>query len=320
VSIPAVSLVVTTYNHARFVEQCLDSVAAQTFRDFELLIIDDASVDGTSARIQTWLDRTDTRAAFIANERNLGICACRNLALRHSQGEFFSTLSGDDYYEPEKLASEYEFFATLDGSAGAVFSNMRLVDEDGCELASWFESGWPPAEGAIFERLVEHNYLPAPTVMTRRAALLQVGGYDETLAYEDLDMWLKLADRFEFRYIPELLVNYRVLPTALSRAPEYELRVRETRVRVLLKWFGRSPHVDAAIVRLAWANGRRALAVDPAVGRQILSMVCDARPSLRRRVALELSAVPGTRLVARAAFAISDRRRRRSRTTVSDRG
>ena len=309
---PAISLVVTTFNHGRFVEQCLDSVAAQSFRDFELVVVDDCSTDDSAARIRAWLDRTGTPAHFLANERNRGICASRNLALRHCRGEFFASLSGDDFYEPDKLARQYEHLRTLEPSVAGVFSDMRIVDEDGREISTWFASGRPPAEGRIFGAIVRRNFLPAPTVMTRRALLEEVGGYDETLAYEDLDMWLKLLDRHELRFVPGRLVNYRFLTTALSRNPAYELRIRETRARVLLKWLGRDPADDDAILALAWGNGRRALAVDPVVGRRILAAVQAARPSPRRRASLALSRVPGVPAALRAAFAWSDRSHPRS--------
>jgi glycosyltransferase involved in cell wall biosynthesis len=307
VTAPAVSLVVTTYNHGRFVEQCLDSVAAQTFRDFELLVVDDCSTDDTATRIRDWLDRTGTPARFVVNDRNRGICGSRNVALRQCNGEFFSSLSGDDFYGPDKLARQHEALRGLGSSVAGVFSDMRLVDEDGREVGTWFASGRPAAEGRIFSEIVRRNFLPAPTVMTRRALLEAVGGYDETLSYEDLDMWLKLLDRHELRFVPGRLVNYRLLPTALSRNPAYEIAVRETRVRVLLRWLGRDPGDDDAILRLAWANGRRALAVDPPAGRRILAAVQAARPSRARQAALALAHVPGVPAVLRTAFAWSDR-------------
>ena len=86
VTTPAVSQIVFTYNHERFVEQCLDSVAAQTFDDFELIIIDDCSTDRTVERIESWLSESPLEARLVVNERNLGICATRNIALRALPG------------------------------------------------------------------------------------------------------------------------------------------------------------------------------------------------------------------------------------------
>jgi glycosyltransferase involved in cell wall biosynthesis len=260
VTTPAVSQLVTAYNHERFVEQCLDSIARQTFDDFELVIVDDCSTDRTVERIKAWLRNCPINARLVVNERHLGICATRNVALQHCHGEFLSSISADDYYEPDKIERQYRFWEELDRSVAAVFSNMRHVDERGREIGFGYPSGYPPFEGRIFDRLIEHNFVKAPTVMSRRTALEEVGGYDESLFYEDFDMWLKLADRYEFRFVPGLLVNYRVLPSSAARNPAYAAVRHESRARVLLKWYGRDARTDEIIVRRAWKNGRRALA------------------------------------------------------------
>ncbi len=307
---PAISLVVHAYNHERFVDECLASISKQTFADFEVLVVDDCSSDRTAERIRAWLPSAPVETRMYVNERNLGICASRNRALSRCRGEFVAGLSGDDFYEPDKLERQYRFFEQLDETTVAVFSNMREIDEHGRPLGPWFRPGKPPAEGRIFEQLVRHNYLPAPTVLTRRAAIEEVGGYDETLSYEDLDMWLKLADRYEFRYLPGELVNYRILGSSLSRNPAYAAARHETRARVLLRWYGRDPRTDAVILSRAWKNGRRALAADRRRGRRILRDVFNVRPSVGRRVGLALAAVPGAGTAFAGVFSVSDRLRR----------
>jgi glycosyltransferase involved in cell wall biosynthesis len=215
------------------------------------VIVDDCSTDRTVERIEAWLRDSPIQARLVVNERNLGLCACRNIALCHAQGEFISSVSGDDYYEPEKLERQYRFWETLDGSAAAVFSNEREVDEQGCEIGVVFPSGFPPAEGRIFDRLIEGNFMTAPTVMARRSALEEIGGYDESLFYG-----------------------------------------------------------DEVILCRAWRNGLRVLAADRRRGRRVLQDVCAARPSLRRRVGVAASAVPGVGHALAATFAVADRLRK----------
>jgi glycosyltransferase involved in cell wall biosynthesis len=111
---PAVSVTVTTYNHERFVEQCLDSLAKQTFNDFETVIVDDCSTDRTVERIEAWLANNSFNAQLLVNHRNLGICATRNRVLRRCRGQFLSSLSGDDYCEPDKIQRQLQFFEKLD--------------------------------------------------------------------------------------------------------------------------------------------------------------------------------------------------------------
>jgi glycosyltransferase involved in cell wall biosynthesis len=308
VTAPAVSVAVTTYNHERFVEECLDSIAQQTFDDFEIVIVDDCSTDRTVERIAAWLRNNALNTRLLVNNRNRGICASRNLGLRHSRGRYVSSISGDDYFEPDKLERHYGFFEELDESTAAVFSNARLVDEQGAEYGMVFASGYPPVEGRIFDRLIAHgSFLPAPAVTVRRSALVEAGGYDDSLFYEDYDMWLKLADRYEFRFLPGLVASYRVMDTSASRDPAYAVAMRESRVKVLLKWYGRDRHTDEVVLRRAWSNGRRVLAADRCRGELVLRAVCATRPSLRRRVGVALSAIPGAGRMLAATFVVADK-------------
>jgi glycosyltransferase involved in cell wall biosynthesis len=312
---PAVSQVVISYNHERFVEECLASVARQTFDDFELVIVDDCSTDRTVQRIEAWLgDNTmDTMdARLVVNERNLGVCASCNVAMRQCRGEFVSIISADDYYEPDRIERQYRFLADLEPSTAALFSNGRVVDEHGREIGVTSPAAAPPADGRIFERLIDGNFITAPTVLARRSAVEEVGGYDESLAYEDYDMWLKLADRYEFRFLPGLVVNTRVVPNSMSRNPAFAPAVNESRVRLLLKWLGRDRRTDEVILRRAWRNGLRVLAADRRRGRRVLKDVCAARPALGRRLGVAASAVPGTGHALAATFVVADRLRENS--------
>jgi glycosyltransferase involved in cell wall biosynthesis len=314
VTTPAVSQVVFSYNHEAFVEQCLDSIAGQTFDDFELIIIDDGSTDRSVERIKGWLSTSRVEARLVVNERNLGICASRNIALGLCRGEFLSTVSADDYYEPDKIERQYRFWQELDGTTAGVFGNIRSIDEHGDEIGLAYPSGSPPGDGRVFDLLIERgNFLTSPTMMTRLTVFETVGGYDESLFYEDYDMWLRLADRFDFRFLPGVVANYRMLPSSASRNPAYAAARRESRAKVLLKWYGRDARTDDIILRRAWKNGRRALAADRRRGRAVLEAVCAARPSLRHRAGVALSAIPGSDRALAATYAVADRLRGRAR-------
>lgn len=308
---PRVSQIVLAHNHEPFVEQCLDSVAKQTFGDFELVIVDDCSTDRTVERIEAWLRNASLDARLVVNERNLGPCASNNIALQHCRGELISSVSADDYYEPEKIERQHRFLGELDGSVAAVFSNARLVDEQGREIGLAYHTGRPPADGRIFDRLIEGNFIIAPTVMARRTALEEVGGYDESLFYEDYDMWLRLADRYEFCYLPGSLANYRILASSHSRKPAHAAAMHESRAIVLLKWYGRDPDTARVILRRAWRNGRRVVAANRARGRRVLQEVCATRPTLRHRAGVAASRVPGAGHVLAVGFAVADQVRAR---------
>ena len=255
---PKVSVLVTTYNHAPFVRESLDSLATQSFRDFEIIITDDASTDGTPDLIQRWLDETGTPAHFIRNPINRGICANRNTALSIAQGEFLCSLSGDDAYEPERIARQLECFAHQPPDVAVVYSDMRMVDARGRRLDITFleyQLGKEPApENRVFHRLLHGCFIPAPAVMVRRACLNEAGYYDETLFHEDYDMWLRLSALFRFRFLPGRLVRYRVLLTSMSHSPVFRTANLTSTLRVLQSWQGKAGEGDS---RLSWNIGRR---------------------------------------------------------------
>lgn len=314
---PLVSLIVITHNHERYVRDALESVARQTLRSFEVVVVDDCSTDRTAQLIRTWLDRTPLSVQFIVHEKNQGICASRNRALQRCRGEFVTALSGDDYYEPDRLERQSCFFRTLGASVAAVFSRARVVSEAGRELGIWFEEFAAVPEGRIFDRLIRFNFIASPTVMIRKAAIDAVGGYDESLFYEDYDMWLRLADRYEFRYLPEIVTNYRWLPTGVSRNPRYWGQMNESRVRILLKWYGRgSASNDDVLIARAWRCALSAFAADARIGRAAMREVNDARPSFWRRASLAASALPGSHAVAASVLTLLKRLRARRRSSA----
>lgn len=307
---PEVSVLLTSYNHERFVEQALDSVAAQTFRDFELIITDDCSTDASADRIRAWLERTGLGATLIVNGTNLGITKVRNNALRIATGRFVCSLAGDDFYEPDRLAVQVRAFASCEDDVGVVYGDLRLVDEDGCTIAASHLRGpwgaWPPPEGRVWSRLLAHDFVPTPAVMVRRAALDAVGPYDESLMAEDYDMWLRLADQFEFRFVDACVSNYRILPSSLSRDPGRQHERLDGNVRTLLKWRGRSAATDKILATHLWDMGWQMARVDRRHSLSVMQTAAGIGVGRARRWLTPLARVPGLPRLVSAAY----RRRR----------
>ena len=313
---PAVSVLVITRNHAAFIEQALESVERQTSHDFEIIVIDDCSTDGTTDRVRRWKECTTRDAHLIVNPRSQGMCENRNQFLRAARGEWIASLSGDDYYEPDRIARQLQFFRSLPDSVGAIFGQVRVVSEAGREVGVWFDHWLNVPEGRIFDRLILDNFVAATTVMIRRSAVDAVGGYDERLFYEDYDMFLRLADRYEFRYLPGIVSNYRLFAGSASRAPQYIASMSDSTARLLLKWHGRGRPWDSVIERRARFHAWRAFGADASVGRTTLSAIRDARPSLVNRISAKLATTPGVHaLVSQAQEVVryvKAQRRRRS--------
>ncbi len=293
-SAPAVTLIVITFNQARYVDDALASVVAQTSDDFEVILVDNASTDGTAERLRHWLPKLTVPAQLIVNPRNYGVSGAKNVGLERARGEFICGLAGDDMYEPTKIERGLETFRTLGPEVGVVFSDNTIVTDAGEPCGRCFASPSDVVQGEIFAELCEGNFIPAPTTMIRRAALDAVGGYDEQRFVEDYDMWLRLAaHHYEFRYIDEALVRYRLSPLGTSRNPAMRSRVNESIVHSLLDHTGVSPQTDAVISRVTWRLARRTAAIDASRGRALLRDVYRFDPNPKRRLQVAVARVPG---------------------------
>jgi len=298
-TVPAVSVLLAAYRHERYVEQALDSVAAQTFQDFELIVIDDGSPDGTAERISGWLARTGYPARFIRNERNLGVCKVRNQMLSLARGTYVCWLAADDWYERDRLARQHRFFSALPAEVGFIYSDVNLCWPDGrvgelTLLARSLGAGVTPPEGEVFERLLRGNFVPAPGVMIRRAALERVGGYDESLSYDDYDMWLRLAHRYSVRYLPGVVANYRELSTGMSRSREWRPAMLRSTIELLLRWNGISPGSDVVLAGTIREECLELACFDRPGAREFLRVVRTVPPRRRWRGIEIALAVPGS--------------------------
>jgi glycosyltransferase involved in cell wall biosynthesis len=306
-STPLVSVLVTTYNHARYVEEALDSLRRQTSQDFEVIITDDASTDGCADVIATWLARTGYPAQFVRNSNNRGICANRNAALARTSGAFVCSLSGDDCYEPDRIERQLACFLTQPQRVAAVYSDMLVVDSQGRPSGlSFLDSalgGAAPPQGDLFARILAGNFLPAPAVMLRRSAIADVGGYDESLFYEDFDMWLRLSFRFNFIYLPGRLVRYRAIESSMSRSRSNQPLMSKTRTHILTKWLaaGLCDKKRRVVLNTLMRNAAMQLEDRNLVGaREIFNIVMVEDSRLHRRLLARVGMLPGAAIGTRA--------------------
>ncbi len=308
---PSVSVLVTTYRHANFVREALDSLRNQTFQDFETIITDDASPDGTADVIQDWLDETGFPAHFIRNPKNRGICANRNTAVALASGRYICSLSGDDAYLPDRLARQVVQFDTLGEEFAALYSDAALMDAESHDLGrSYIEQYFghvAPPEDVFAQILCHENFLPAPAVMIRRSALVAVGLYDESLFYEDFDMWLRLAHRFRFAYLPGIVMRYRMLSDSLSHGVATKPGMLDTEFRILARWLPQCPQFSAAISEQMWqVASRQILLGHDDLGRHSMAEIARTSPHLRRRLLARSVTLSGSGAIFRTVAAIDN--------------
>ena len=205
---PLVSVIMAVYNDEDHVAAAIESILAQTFTDFEIIIVDDGSQDRSPQIARDYMDR-DGRIRLIQLERNQGPAAARNRAIAAAKGEFVAGMDSDDVCLPERLRKQVELLQSAP-DIGAVGSHARVVDAD---LQILFNSR-PPRRHAhlmLYQFIEEYPFVYA-LVMFRRPLLQAIGGYDETMGYHtgsDMDMMMRLMGRTRFANIAEGLYLYR---------------------------------------------------------------------------------------------------------------
>lgn len=205
-STPTVSVCLPTYNYARFLPRAVESVLAQSYRDFELLVFDDASTDDTVAVMQPYLD--DPRVTFVVQEQNQGLFANFNQSAQRAQGKYVKYLCADDWLHEEFLADTVALLANDPSLSLATTANW-LVDIDDRvtgEQVGPFGVGPRVAAADAAKALADWgNVIGMPTnTLIRRQALVDVGYYDAEYApASDVHLWLKLLSRGDLGWTPE---------------------------------------------------------------------------------------------------------------------
>ncbi len=190
---PRVSIIIPAYNTAHLIAECIDSILAQTYQDFEAIVVNDGSPDTPELEkaLQAYLSRNSDRIVYIkqVNKRAAG---ARNTAIASARGEFLAFLDSDDTWLPNHLELQMKQFKA-DPSLGLVYANAILVGDAKRQVE--FMTKCPSVGEAGFEALVlERCQIPVSTVVARKAAILKAGGFDEGLARcDDYDMWLRTA-------------------------------------------------------------------------------------------------------------------------------
>lgn len=252
---PWVAVVVLAYQQAAFVDDCLQSLEAHGLEGVQVLLVDNGSGDGTAERMQAWAER-HPGTALMLNAENLGHCRAFNQALERVEAPYVLDLAADDRLLPEGL---HRLAAALNTRPHAALAhgNALHIDAEGKPLGYEHprgpgEPGW---SGAVWEGLFGARFICPPTVLFRVEALRAAGGYDETLSFEDFDIWMRLLREGEAVYVPEPVCAYRQHGGSLSVR---QLRQRDAAMlasvwRICQKAFGmiRNEEERAAVGRFA---------------------------------------------------------------------
>jgi glycosyltransferase involved in cell wall biosynthesis len=215
---PLVSVILPVYNGEASIGETLESALSQTYRNLEIIVIDDGSTDRTLAIVEARAAR-DARVKII-RQANGGVARARNQALQAARGEFVAPLDADDLWDPAKIELQVARMLEAGNETGLVYCWWVWIDGNGGVLDR--SPRWQ-VEGDALGMLFQVNYTGSASVpLYRRCCLDQIGGYDEKLeaengrGCEDWDIALKVAERARVAVVPAMLVGYRRRPDSMS--------------------------------------------------------------------------------------------------------
>ena len=217
-----VSVIIPAYNAEVFIERTLDSVLTQTYKNIEVLVIDDGSTDKTPEIVEL-VAQLDPRVILL-KQPNAGVAAARNLGIEKSHGEYIAPIDADDIWYPQKLEKQVECMLKGGSSVGLVYAWSVIIDENNSILKK--PSSYLHPEGNVYTALVYTNFVGNASVpLIRRSCLERVGGYNSQLraqnaqGCEDWDICLRIAEFYQLRVVPEYLIGYRETISSMSCNP-----------------------------------------------------------------------------------------------------
>lgn len=211
---PLVSVIIPTYNQQRYLEKALLSVFAQTYKDYELIVVDDGS---TTSATENVCKRYKDRLVYL-RQNNSGQARARNLGISQSHGEYLAFLDDDDIWLPEKIQKQVSCFTQLNAkniNAGLVYTGHQYITEDDSVINNILYK----SSGNNYAKMIFIDFIGTPSsVMVPRSVINDVGLFDENLNNtEDYDLWLRIGKKYDIYSINEFLTKYRKRANSVSK-------------------------------------------------------------------------------------------------------
>jgi glycosyltransferase involved in cell wall biosynthesis len=229
---PLVSIITPTYNHEKFIAECIESVLSQTYPHWEMIIIDDASTDKTPYIIEEYAKK-DNRIIFIRHQKNWGIYRLAdtyNQALELSKGDYIAILEGDDFWPKDKLSKQIRCFNDKEvvlsyGKAIIVSYDKKFISYDAFSTNSKYKQYFNNSKNEVFKKLLEKCFITSVTVVIRKNVLLEKKGFQQLLGIPTVDYptWLTLSLEGKFFGSSDLLGYHRANESSQSLTKIIEL-------------------------------------------------------------------------------------------------
>ncbi len=231
---PEVSIVMPVLNGERYIAEAIDSVLAQTYTDYELVLVDDGSTDRTREIVESYTARL--RVRYVTHPVRQGISRSVNDGVRSSSGRYITFLDHDDAWMPEMLAVQVGHLAKHP-EAGMVHADFQTIDSNGAileESVARCRNRKRPS-GRVFRELFFDSFIVAVGAVIRKECFDRFGGFDETLHWGDYHLWLRIAREYEIHYTPRVLAKYRQHSTQSTRTQTAERPDRESVAMLAIK-------------------------------------------------------------------------------------
>ncbi|MFK7901039.1 MAG: glycosyltransferase family 2 protein [Cyclobacteriaceae bacterium] len=217
---PLVTIICLCYNHERFIEEALESVFSQDYPSLEVIVVDDASTDESVKKINDLASKYDF--TFIKNAENIGNCKSFNKAFSLAKGAYIIDFATDDILGKEQVTKQVKAFEESRSNVGIVFSNASLINEEGefvkhhYPVNKYLKLTSRIPSGDVYSELVKRYFICPPSMMIKKEVLDELNGYDESLAYEDFDFWVKSSRKWNYYFLDVPLVKKRITRHSLS--------------------------------------------------------------------------------------------------------
>lgn len=248
---PLVSVIIPAYNAEAFIGETIESVLAQTYRNFEVVVIDDGSQDRTGEIVQKFSER-DSRIRLI-QQPNAGVVSSRNRAIELAEGELIAPLDSDDIWMPENLEKQVHYMMKSDSSVGVVYAWSFDIDEQSNPTGEFHAF---TIEGNVYGTLLCRFFLGnASSSLIRKTCLEKVGLYrtqkDLPQGCEDWELYLRLAECYQFKAVPQFLIAYRKHLNSMTNNTEVMAKFLSSIWEQTLEKY---PNIPKAIYRISHSN------------------------------------------------------------------
>jgi len=219
---PLVTIGAINYNNSKYVIETLESIAAQTYSNTELLIVDDASTDDSLSKIKTWLSNYKKPYKLIVHTENRGVHAGYESVIKNSSGQYLSFIATDDLITPEKFAEQVEIFSKLDKNYGVVYGDIVEIDEKGKEINlpnfrihAEKKKHWQLPQGDVFQDVVKEFLIYIQSTLIK-AEYIKPFFFSYKALSEDWQLIMYLARHSRFYGVDKLYAKYRRHSVSLS--------------------------------------------------------------------------------------------------------